>query len=71
MVVINSLLVPLLLYLASISYTPNRVYAEFKNIICTCIWSSSVHRIAYATMCQKIKDGGMGLLDLEQTIHVS
>ena len=70
-VVINSLLVPLLLYPASISFTPNRVYAEFKNIICTFIWSSSVNRIAYATMCRKTKDGGMGLLDLEQMIHVS
>ena len=70
-VVINSLLVPILLYPASISYTPKTVYTEFKNIICTFIWSSSVNRIAYANMCQKIKDGGMGLLDLEQLIHVS
>ena len=53
MVVINSLFIPLLLYPASISFTPEGVFTEFKNIICTFIWSSRINRIAYATMCRK------------------
>ena len=28
-------------------------------------------RISHATMCRKIKDGGMGLVNLEQMIYVS
>ena len=69
-VIVNSLLVPILLYPATITFTPKKVYVDFK-IICNFIWSSSVNRIAYATMCRKIKDGGLGLLDLETMISVS
>ena len=70
-VIVNSLLVPILLYPATITFTPKKVYVDFKKIICNFIWSSSVNRIAYATMCRKIKDGGLGLLDLETMISVS
>ena len=70
-VIVNSLLVPILLHPATITFTPKNVYVDFKKIICNFIWSASVNRIAYATVCRKIKDGGLGLLAIEIMISVS
>ena len=63
--VINSLLIPIMLYPASVTYTPERVIKEFRKLVCKFIWASEVNRIAYYTLCLPIEQGGLNLLDLK------
>ena len=73
-VVINSLIISTILYPASITSTPINVFRDFKKMVCKFLWNSTVNRVAYNTICKKVCDGGLGLLDLETMVksaHIS
>lgn len=45
--------------------TPPRVFTEVRKMACSYIWSDKKCKIAYCTLIQAIKDGGLRLVDLE------
>ena len=49
-VVINSLIISSILYLASITSTPKNVFRDFKKMVCKFLWNSTVNRVGYNTI---------------------
>ena len=62
--VVNSLITSIMLYPATTTPVPERVFAELKKMVNRFIWGSDVNRVAYQTLCLSIEDGGLKLLDL-------
>ena len=69
--IINSLIIPTVLYPATVIYTPQWVYTEVNKIITWFLWKSNHNRIAKATMCSPIDWGGLAVPDLESKVVVS
>ena len=63
--IINSLMVPLLLFPCSVTHVPAKVFRKFKKVTNVFLLGSGVNRVAHDTMCLSIDQGGMNLLDLE------
>lgn len=63
--VYNTLVLSLLQYIIANSITPPRVLAEVKRMACSFLWSGKTNKIAYATVIQSVKEGGLRLMDLE------
>lgn len=68
--VFNVLVVSLLQYVVTNSQTPKRVLAEVKKIACDYFWSGKRSRIAYDTIIQDTRHGGLRLMDLEARVKV-
>lgn len=66
---INSLLVSVLQYPCSCTFTPERVLVEFKRIVTDFLWDGKRSKIAYNLLIQQIEDGGLKLADLETRLH--
>ena len=66
--IVNNLIVPLLLYPASIIYTPLNVVKELKNLITNFIWNGGSPKVAYNNLIQSINMGGLKLVDIESKI---
>lgn len=69
--VANVLLISLLQYPASVTYTSERVAREYKKTISNLIWESRRPKIPYASLIQFIDRGGLKLKDLEIRIKVN
>lgn len=70
---INALLISILQYPCSCTFTPERVLVEFKSIVTDFIWNQKRSKTAYNLLIQQIEDGGLKLADLETrlyTIHL-
>lgn len=71
---INSLMISVLQYPSSYSYTPTRVWTEVKKIVAGFLWNNGRSKIAYNLMIQDIPAGGLKLADFEtriQAAHIS
>lgn len=70
---VNSLIISILQYPCSCTFSPQRVFTEFKTTVTDFIWNSGKSKIAYNVLIQDICDGGLKLQDLQtrvQTIHL-
>ena len=63
--VINTLALPPLLYVASVIHVPHCVITQVKKLLIDFIWDGGSPKIAYDTLTQDIKDGGLKLIDIE------
>lgn len=69
--VANALLVSLLQYPSSVTFTPSRVIRDYKRIISAFLWDAKKPKIAYDSLIQTIDRGGIKLIDLELRIKVN
>lgn len=64
-IVANALLISLLQYPSSVTYTPPRVAKEYRKIVSRFLWDNKNPKIAYTSVIQTIDQGGLKLMDLE------
>lgn len=69
--VFNSLIISLLQYVTANTTTPKRVIQEVKEMARGFLWSGKQSKVAYDTVIQLIRDGGLRLADLECRIKAS
>lgn len=69
--VYNALVVSLLQYAISNTFTPRRVFEEVKKIATTFLWAGKHPKIAYDTVIQGTQEGGLRLVDLESRASAS
>lgn len=69
--VANALLISILQYPTSVSFTPDRVIKEYKKIVSDFIWDGKRPKIAHSTLVQTIENGGLKLLDLQIRVDVN
>lgn len=69
--VINTLIVSLLGFLTTNIFTPPRVVSEVKALVVNYLWSYKKSKVAYTTMIQKVKRGGLNLCDVQARIKAS
>lgn len=69
--VMNALLISLLQYPTSVTFTPARGVSEYKKIITAFIWDNKKPKIAYTALIQTVGEGGMKLMDLNIRIKVN
>ncbi|KAJ8031231.1 hypothetical protein HOLleu_27895 [Holothuria leucospilota] len=63
--VINSLVISRLVYLASILPTPKWVTSSIGNVIVNFLWNGKVPRISYSTLALPVHRGGLNICDLD------
>lgn len=68
---IGALLISVLQYPCSGTFVPERVFAEFKQIVTDFLWSGKRSKIAYNLMIQQIEHGGLKLLTWKQGYTLS
>lgn len=71
---VNALLISVLHYPCSATFTPQQVLIEFKRLVVDFLWDGKRPKIAYNLLIQQIESGGLKLADLEtrlQTIQLS
>jgi hypothetical protein len=66
--IVNSLVVPKIIYPASNIYTPPEVVKELKLIINKFVWNNGTPKVAHQVLTQKIKYGGLKLINIEKKI---
>lgn len=69
--IVNSLLVSLLQFPSSVTFTPPQVYDEYRRLITDFIWNGKKPKVAYNTLILPIPQGGLGLMDLRTRVKVS
>lgn len=69
--VFNSLVLSLIQYISANSITPGKVIQETKNMARSFVWSAKHSKVAYNTIIQPIKDGGLRLADIETRIKAN
>lgn len=68
--VFNSLLISLIQYVGANTFTPKRVLSEVKKQACD-LWAGKRKKVAYNTVIQQVKSGGLHLMDLELRVTAS
>ena len=65
---LRSQALPLILYPASVLYTPPEVIKEIDQIFFDFIWPNKKHHVKKKVLIQSIEDGGLKMPDIETTI---
>ena len=63
--VVNTLMMSLMIYLCSVIHTPAWDISKFQNIILKFIWNRKLAKVKYSTIINDITKGGLKLQDLE------
>ena len=69
--IVNSLLIPQMLYIASVLHIPKWALTKFKTMITNFIWSNKPAKIKYTTLIAPINQGGLNLQDLQTKIQAN
>ena len=69
--IINSLMLPCVMYPAMVTSTPPRVIDEVNRVVYRFLWNSSKNKVARATVQGQIVQGGLAIRDLQTKIQVS
>lgn len=69
--VINTLIVSLLGFLINNIFTPPRVISEVKSLIVNYLWAYKKSKVAYSTVIQKVKRGGLNLCDIQTRVKAA
>lgn len=67
----NALLISILQYPTSVSFTPERVLKEYRKITTDFLWNGRKPKIAHNTIIQTVENGGLKLLDLGIRVQVN
>ena len=70
-VIANSLVIPIMSYVASVLPCPSDVMKEARNIVETLVWCGKKAKVARGYVTQKTKEGGLGLKDIELMIKTN
>ena len=62
--IVNSLLMPQLLYICTVLGTPKWVINRFNNMVKKIVWSDKPAKVKYACLINSIENGGLKLQDL-------
>lgn len=68
---LNTLMISILQFPCSATYTPTRVIFEFKKLAMEFLWNGGRSKTAYDLLIQQIERGGLGLPDLETSIQTT
>jgi hypothetical protein len=63
--VINTLIIPQLLYIGNVIHIPKEYIGKYQNIVTKFIWDNKPPKIKYKAMVNSTENGGLGLQDLE------
>ena len=66
--VVNTLFMSQLLYLALCMHTPTWVIQQYREIVSKFVWNNKLPKVKYTTMINNIDEGGLNLHDLESKI---
>ena len=66
--VINSLVIPQILYVASVIPLPAQVIYDIEQMLASFIWCGKRPKIKYNNLIAKIENGGLKLVDLGSKI---
>lgn len=69
--IVNSLLISLLHYPSSSTFTPPQVFGEYKKMISAFIWNGKKPKVSYDTLVLPVACGGLNLMDLQTRVQVS
>ena len=67
-IIINTLALSPILYLASVAHVPDIVAKEVKKCIVDFIWDGGSSKIAYDVIIQQVFAGGLKLVDFEEKV---
>jgi exonuclease III len=67
--VINTMIVPQLLYIGNVLHIPKKYIDQYNSIITQFIWDNKPPKIKYKTMINSQENGGLGLQDLTCKIN--
>lgn len=67
----NALLISLLQYPSSVTFTPDRVLKEYKKIASDFIWDGRSPKLSHSSLNQNMDRGGLKLLDLTIRVEVN
>lgn len=67
--IIKSLIMPQILYVASVLEVPEWAVNKIKNIILEFIWSKKPAKVKYTTIIGKIEKGGLKLPDIDSMVR--
>lgn len=70
-IVANALLISLLQYPSSVTFTPKRVLKDYGRIVSDFIWNGRRPKISHSSLTQTIERGGLKLLDLSIRVEVN
>jgi hypothetical protein len=62
--VINTLIVPQLLYLGNVIHMPKKYIKQYQKLVQKFIWNSKPPKVKYRTMINTTENGGMNLQDI-------
>ena len=63
--VINTLIIPQLLYIGNVLHIPKKYIEKYNSIVMKFIWDNKPPKIKYKAMINNTENGGLGLQDLE------
>ena len=63
--IINTLVIPQLLYIGTVMHMPKTYLEEIKKWITNIIWNGKPSKVKYSTLINTIEDGGLALQDVE------
>jgi hypothetical protein len=66
--VVNTLIVPQLLYLGNVMHIPKQYITKYKEIIMRFIWDNKPPKVKYKAMIASIENGGLCLQDIESKL---
>ena len=66
---VNTLVVPQLLYLGSVIHMPSIYVKEYNRMIKEFIWNGKPPKVKYMALINRVEDGGLCLQDIEAKIN--
>jgi hypothetical protein len=67
-IIVNTLILPQLLYFCTVMYTPNWVIEQYNSLISQFIWNQKPPKVKNSTLINTIECGGLKLQELEAKI---
>ena len=68
-IIVNTLLLPQLLYVCTVLHTPQWVITKYNNMISKFIWNTKPPKVKNTSLINNIENGGLKLQDLELKIQ--
>jgi hypothetical protein len=68
-IIVNTLIIPQLLYVCSVLHTPQSVKKKFHDLLIKFIWNNKPPKVKYKCIISKIEDGGLKLQDVDSKIR--
>jgi hypothetical protein len=67
--IVNTLIVPQMLYLGSVIHIPKQYISKYDQIITSFVWDNKPPKVKYKAMINSISNGGLCLQDIESKLQ--